>query len=111
MLFERINNSIAQRITMRQFHDRTLQLYSKICGYGRSIFTGKTIIYLETQKRRKSRKNVRNLIIFEQNSYQAEVKLSAKFRGYLSENYRDLDSRFKGALTAARLSAIESLCD
>jgi hypothetical protein len=50
-------------------------------------------------------------MIFKRNSYQTEVKLYAKFCGYRTENYRDLEARFKGALMAARLSDIEGLCD
>jgi hypothetical protein len=69
------------------------------------------IVHCQTEHIAARRKNVRNLMIFKLNSYQAELKLCAKFCGYRTENYRDLDGRFKGALAAARLSDIESLCD
>jgi hypothetical protein len=89
-----------------------LGVFKNLWGLSSHNFYGENDQLLRNAKKhRKSRKNVRNLMIFKHNSCQAELKLYAKFCGYRTENYRDLEGRLKGALIAARLSNIESLCD
>jgi hypothetical protein len=56
---------------------------------------GKRLTTQKLQQRRKSRNDVRNLMIFKPKSYQTELKLSAEFCGYRTENYRVFEGRFK----------------
>jgi hypothetical protein len=51
----------------------------KFVGIIPQFLWGKRPTTQKRQKRRKSRKNLRNIMIFKHNSYQAELKLDAKF--------------------------------
>jgi hypothetical protein len=59
--------------------DVSIKAIQKFVGIIPQFLWGKRPNTQKRQERRKSRKNVRNLMIFKHNSYQAELKLYAKF--------------------------------